>query len=137
MRIATKTRYAVRFMIDLAEHESEGRIPLKDVAQRQRISKKYLEQVVSPLVDAKLITVTRGAAGGYSIARAAEDITMADIVCATEGDLNLLDCLGSEFACPFQERCSAKSIWSGLEDAFATYLRGISLKEIADLKLIA
>ena len=75
MRIATKTRYALRFMIDLAEHESEGRIPMKKIAERQLISKKYLEQVVAPLSEAGLITVTRGATGGYAIARPAREIT--------------------------------------------------------------
>ena len=134
MRIATKTRYALRFMIDLAEHESEGRIPMKKIAQRQLISKKYLEQVVAPLSEAGLITVTRGATGGYAIARPAREITLDEIVRATEGDLYLLDCLEGSFDCPLSMRCSTQRVWKGLEHAVTSYLRGITLEDALDLE---
>lgn len=134
MRIATKTRYALRFMIDLTEHESEGRIPMKKIAQRQLISKKYLEQVVAPLSEAGLITVTRGATGGYAIARPAREITLDEIVRATEGDLYLLDCIEGSFDCPLSMRCSTQRVWRGLENAVASYLHGITLEDALDLK---
>lgn len=134
MRIATKTRYALRFMIDLAEHESEGRIPMKEIAERQLISKKYLEQVVAPLSEAGLITVTRGATGGYAIARPACEITLDEIVRATEGDLYLLDCLEGSFDCPLSMRCSTQRVWRGLEHAVTSYLHGITLEDALDLE---
>ncbi len=134
MRIATKTRYALRFMIDLAQHREEGRVPLKDIAERQGISKKYLEQVVAPLTQAELIVVARGAAGGYQLAQSPEDTTVAQIVAATEGDLNLLDCLEGSRECPLQGKCRTQHVWSGLEDAFATYLQGITLQDALEFE---
>lgn len=130
MRISTKTRYALRFMIDLAEHDGEGRVAMKDIAQRQQISKKYLEQVVAPLKEAGLIAVERGAAGGYSLANDPANITMADIVQATEGDLALLDCLEGDYDCPVRGECRTQRVWAGLEDALVGYLRGTTLAGI-------
>lgn len=97
MKLATRTRYGVRLMVDLAEHGTEGVVPLKDVAARQDISKKYLGQVAAPLVAAGLVRVERGVAGGYELARSPESITLADIVEATEGGFNLLDCTNDEW----------------------------------------
>lgn len=134
MKIATKTRYALRFMIDLAQHEGDGCIPMKDIANRQQISKKYLEQVVAPLVSAGLITVTRGAAGGYKVAHSLDDITLAQIVAATEGGLNLLDCLEGEFECPLRKECRSQDVWSGLEDVIVGYLSGVTLRQAAHLE---
>ena len=88
MKISTKTRYGMRFMIDLAQHHGEGCVALKDVAERQGISKKYLEQVVAPLTGAGLLRVTRGYQGGYELARAPETITLADVVSASAARLH-------------------------------------------------
>ena len=84
MKISTKTRYGMRFMIDLAQSQGEGRVALKDIADRQGLSKKYLEQVVAPLASAGLLDVTRGNQGGYRLSRDASAITLADIVAASE-----------------------------------------------------
>lgn len=99
MKISTKTRYGMRFMIDLAQSQGEGRVALKDIADRQGLSKKYLEQVVAPLASAGLLDVTRGNQGGYRLSRDASAITLADIVAASEDGLELLDCMGSLSAC--------------------------------------
>ena len=90
MKISTKTRYGMRAMLDLASRYEEGCTPLKDVAERQGLSKKYLEQVVAPLAAAGLLTVTRGYAGGYQLARPPRDITLADVVSASEDGLELM-----------------------------------------------
>lgn len=132
MKIATKTRYAMRVMIDLAGHSSEGCIPLKDVADRQNISKKYLEQVVSPLVAHNLLTVTRGHRGGYKLTREPKDITCAQIVSATENGLELLDCLSGEITCEREKICISQDLWSGLERAMTDYLESITLQDILD-----
>ena len=84
MKISTKSRYGMRFMIDLAQHYGEGPIALKDVAERQSISKKYLEQVVAPLSSKGLLSVTRGYMGGYQLSRSPEKITLEDVVSASE-----------------------------------------------------
>ncbi len=132
MKIATKTRYAMRVMIDLAACVDKGCVPLKDVADRQGISKKYLEQVVSPLVAHGLLKVTRGHCGGYQLTRQPKDITCAQIVSATENGLELLDCLSGEITCERESFCVSQSIWSGLERAMTEYLESITLQDILD-----
>ena len=131
MKISTKTRYGMRFMIDLAQRRGEGCVALKDVAERQGLSKKYLEQVVAPLTGAGLLRVTRGYQGGYELARAPEDITLADVVSASEDGLELLDCLSGAFTCERQDGCLSRRIWGGLEQAVRDYLAGITLAEAA------
>ncbi|MDO4289791.1 MAG: Rrf2 family transcriptional regulator [Eggerthellaceae bacterium] len=130
MKISTKTRYGMRFMIDLAQHWGEGCVALKDVAERQGISKKYLEQVVAPLTAAGLLRVTRGYAGGYELARAPQDITLADVVSASEDGLELLDCMSGLFACERQEGCLSQRIWGGLQNAMHDYLEGQTLADV-------
>lgn len=133
MKISTKTRYGMRFMIDLAQHEGDGCVALKDVAERQGISKKYLEQVVAPLTADGLLTVTRGNQGGYRLARAAKDITLADVVGASEDGLELMDCTGCLDACERADACPSRRVWSGLEDAMGAYLRSVTLADLAAL----
>ena len=132
MRISTKTRYGLRFMIDLAQRYGEGCTALKDVAKRQEISKKYLEQVASPLVSAGLLHVTRGYLGGYELARPPQQITCADIVSATEDGLGLLECTSGKFACGRDDTCPSRFVWAGLERTVANYLRGITLQDILE-----
>ncbi len=132
MKIATKTRYALRVMIDVAAHDEEGCVPLKDVAERQGISKKYLEQVVSPLVSQSLLKVTRGHKGGYQLTRKPKEITCAQIVSATENGLELLDCLSGEVVCEREGICASKNIWGGLERTMTEYLESITLQDILD-----
>ena len=132
MKIATKTRYALRVMIDVAAHDKEGCVPLKDVAERQGISKKYLEQVVSPLVSQSLLKVTRGHKGGYQLTRKPKEITCAQIVSATENGLELLDCLSGEVVCEREGICVSKNIWGGLERTMTEYLESITLQDILD-----
>lgn len=119
-------------MIDLAQHYGEGCVALKEIANRQEISKKYLEQVVSPLVSAGLLHVTRGYLGGYELARTPQQINCADIVAATEDGLELLDCTSGKFACGRDETCLSQYVWKGLEEVIATYLRGITLQDILE-----
>lgn len=90
---------------------------LKDVADRQGLSKKYLEQVVAPLASAGLLDVTRGNQGGYRLAREAASITLADIVAASEDGLELLDCMGSLSTCERSRGCPSRRVWGGLQAA--------------------
>ena len=93
MRISTKGRYALRLMLDLAEHQGDGCVSLKDVAQRQDISKKYLEQIVPTLSRAGFLLTNRGYQGGYRLARAPQDYTVGEILRLTEGGLAPVACL--------------------------------------------
>ncbi|WP_165252486.1 Rrf2 family transcriptional regulator [Adlercreutzia sp. ZJ304] len=130
MKISTKTRYGMRFMIDVAEHWGSGCISMKDVADRQGISKKYLEQVVAPLAQAGLLNVTRGNRGGFQLSRPPEEITLADIVNASEDGIELLDCLGCLSACEREDNCISHNVWGGMQHAIINYLESRTLADV-------
>lgn len=118
-------------MVDLAQHWGEGYIALKDVAERQNISKKYLEQIVSLLMNHGLLKATRGFSGGYQLAEEPGRITAAEVVRATENSLSALACINDEDACDRRDRCSSLSLWIGLEKVIIDYLQGITLADLA------
>lgn len=118
-------------MVDLAQHWGEGYIALKDVAGRQNISKKYLEQIVSLLMNHGLLKATRGFSGGYQLAEEPSRITAAEVVRATENSLSALACINDEDACDRRDRCSSLSLWIGLEKVIIDYLQGITLADLA------
>ncbi|MBO4534909.1 MAG: Rrf2 family transcriptional regulator, partial [Clostridia bacterium] len=93
MKISTKGRYALRLLVDLAEHSDEGFVPLKELATRQQISLKYAESIVSLLVKGELLLAERGASGGYRLARPADSISVATVLTLTEGSLHSVACL--------------------------------------------
>lgn len=129
MRISTKMRYGLRFMIDVAQNQGDGWLTMKDVAERQGISKKYLEQVVSPLADAGLLSVRRGKHGGFRLARPADEITLADIVSASEDGISLLDCLTCIGVCDREPQCAARNVWDGMQQALMGYLNEHTLAD--------
>ncbi|MDO4862747.1 MAG: Rrf2 family transcriptional regulator [Ruminococcus sp.] len=133
MKISTKGRYALRMLIDLASHRDEGFISLKDIAERQGISKKYLEQIVPMLNKDGILRTNRGNRGGYQLAKPPAEITVGDILRSTEGNLAPVSCL--EFApneCPRREDCSTLYIWEGLYKVVTDYLNTISLQDVID-----
>ena len=111
--ISTKGRYALRVMIDLAEHNDGSYVPLKDIAERQEISKKYLEIIVKDMVSGGLITGVSGKGGGYKLCREIDDYTVGEIIELMEGTLAPVACLaqGAE-KCPRQELCKTLPLWS-------------------------
>lgn len=117
-------------MIDLAENYGSGCMPMKEVAERQGISKKYLEQVVAPLTEAGLLSVSRGQKGGFQLSRAPEEITLADVVSASEDGLELLNCLGCLTVCEREAGCASRDVWGGMQDAITTYLEGRTLADV-------
>ncbi len=110
--ISTKGRYALRVMIDLAEHAGEKPIPLKDIAERQEISKKYLEIIVKDLVRGKLIAGASGKGGGYRLCRKPEEYAVGEIIELMEGTLSSVACLADpDMACPRKEICRTLPLW--------------------------
>ena len=131
MLISTKGRYALRVMIDLAEHQAEGFIPLKVIAQRQDISEKYLESIIKQMVKAKLVSGLRGKGGGYRLTKAPEQYTVGSILRITEDSMAPVSCLepGSE-ACPRAAECRTLSLWRGLDKVINDYLDDFTLADL-------
>ena len=116
MLISTKGRYALRVMIDLAEHPSDGFIPLKMIAERQEISEKYLESITKLLVKAKLLNGLRGKGGGYRLTRSPDQYTVGSILRLTEESLAPVACIQEgAAACPRMADCRTLSLWQGLD----------------------
>lgn len=133
MRISTKGRYALRMLAYLAAHQEEGFISLKDIADDQGISKKYLEQIVPMLNKSGILRTNRGNRGGYMLARKPEDCTIGDILRATEGSLAPVSCLEYEVNdCPRVESCATLSIWEGLYKVINEYLDSVTLRDLLD-----
>ena len=136
MKISTKGRYALRMMLDLATHQGDGYVALKDIAQRQEISKKYLEQIVPMLGKSNILRTTRGYQGGYRLCRAPEDYTVYEILSVAEGGLAPVACLDQpENTCPRAPDCLTLPVWEGLEKTIRDYLRSITLQTILDGKV--
>lgn len=120
-------------LIDLAAHQEEGFVSLKDVAERQEISKKYLEQIVPMLNKAGILRTNRGNRGGYMLAKKPDSLSVGEILRATEGSLAPVSCLEYEpNPCHRKEACSTLYIWEGLYEVVTKYLDSITLQNIID-----
>jgi Rrf2 family protein len=119
-------------MLDLAAGDNGHPISLRDVAQRQGISEKYLWQVVSPLKSAGLVASVAGAHGGYKLARSPAAITVFDILAALDGSQHMIPCTESSEICERSAGCVARKFWKGLEEVVAEYFKAASLQSLAD-----
>ena len=119
-------------MIDLAQHNGDDAKPvmMSDIAKRQELSKKYLHALLTPLKSAGLIRSTRGAKGGYSLAKSPVEITLSDILTALEGKLNIVDCVMSPTDCGRKENCPAREVWLDLNRIVDVKLRSVTLAQI-------
>lgn len=129
MQISTKGRYAMCVMLDLAEHQADGYIALKDIAQRQNISKKYLEQIVAMLNKSDILKATRGSNGGYMLANNPSKYTVGMILKLTEGSLEVVSP-----DTDIDSDTALNSVWSGLNETIDNYLESITLQDILDKK---
>ena len=132
MIVSTKGRYALRVMIDLAEHQAERYVPLKEVAARQDISEKYPENILKVLVQNGFLEGLRGKGGGYRLTRSPDQYTVAEILLLTEGSLAPVSCLtpGAP-ACERMANCRTYTMWKGLNDLIADYFGKITLADLA------
>lgn len=132
MKISTKGRYALRIMIDLSMQDSAQLIPLKTIAERQGITLKYMEQIITPLARAGFVTSYRGANGGYRLSREASSYKVGDILRVMEGTLAPVACLEDERVdCPRADICSTLEFWKGLQEVIRNY---VDSKTLADLR---
>lgn len=135
MKISTKGRYALRVMLDLAQNHTGEFIPLRDVAERQGITVKYLEQIISSLNKAGYLKSARGNSGGYRLARGPEEYRVGDILRTMEGNLAVVACLEDELnECPRSESCLTLPFWQGLNQAVGQYVDGVTLAELLNEK---
>ena len=133
MKISTKGRYALRMMIDLAEHQGEGFVALKDIAARQDISKKYLEQIIPILNRSDFLQANRGSQGGYRLSKAPKDYTVKDVLELTEGSLSPVACLDTTpVGCERSESCVTLPLWEGLAEVIENYLDSVTLQDLLE-----
>ncbi|MCL2071554.1 MAG: Rrf2 family transcriptional regulator [Oscillospiraceae bacterium] len=133
MKISTKGRYALRMLLDLAEAKDSGFISLKEIAERQGISKQYLEQIVSLLNTSDILRTSRGKQGGYMLLKEPSQYTVGQILRITEGSLAPISCLDDEVnQCERADGCKTLYMWDGLYKVIADYLDGITLADILE-----
>lgn len=133
MIVSTKGRYALRVMIDLAEHADNGYIPLREIARRQEISEKYLEIILKLLVRGELLTGLRGKGGGYRLNRRPEQYTVGEILRCTEDSLVPVACLGSAHnECHRAAECRTLPMWERLNQMVNDYFDGITIADLMD-----
>ena len=133
MKISTKGRYSLRMLLDLARHRDNGFIALKDIAERQGISKKYLEQIVTLLNHSDILRTNRGYQGGYMLAKTPDQYTVGQILRVAEGGLCVISCLADEpNQCERSGDCKTLPVWRGLQRVISEYLDGITLQMILD-----
>ena len=135
MKLSTRGRYALRMMLDIALHPDENSVSLKSIAQRQNISVKYLEQIVTPLVRGGYLRASRGAQGGYQLNRPPEEYTVGTILRTIEGSLAPVACLeaGEEF-CERQSQCVTVEVYRRIDEAIDHVVDSITLKDLVELQ---
>lgn len=130
MKISTKGRYALRVMVDLALNSNGNFISLKDIAKRQEISNKYLEQIIAMLNKAGYLETARGNTGGYKLSKNPNEYVVGDILRATEGELTPIYCLTGEGECNRKENCKTYSFWKGLDTVINEYVNSKTLEDL-------
>ncbi|MGD0021814.1 MAG: Rrf2 family transcriptional regulator [Smithellaceae bacterium] len=134
MKLSTRSRYGVRMMADLAENFGKKPVFLKDIAKREEISEKYLSIIVIPLRGAGLIQSTRGAHGGYTLAKRPEEISVQDIFNALEGKICLVDCVENPQDCPRVGICPTRDVWSVLGEKIRETLNSVTLADLVQTR---
>ena len=134
MKLSTRSRYGTRLMLDLARFYDQAPIPLAEIAKRQKLSVKYLEQLIIPLKAFGLIRSVRGARGGYRLARSPERITVGQVIEVLEGGLSLVDCVNDPKACKLRVHCLTRPLWQGVSRLIKEYLSSLTLKDVLEGK---
>ena len=131
MKVSTRGRYALRLVLDLAMHRHDGFVSLKQISERQNISKKYLEQIVPLLRRNDILRTVRGNRGGYQLAKSPDKLTVGEILQATVGTLAPVACLEDEVnRCPRARECQTLYVWNGLYQVIHDYLYHITIEDI-------
>ena len=133
MRISTRGRYALRMMVDLADHQDANTpVTLGDLAERQSISRRYLEQLATGLRNARLVVTTQGRGGGYMLKRAPAEISAAEILEAAIGPTNVVPCVAAPELCPQADTCPSRKMWVRLNESIHGILKDVSLADLRE-----
>jgi len=132
MKLSTRGRYGIHTMYDLALNAENGPQSIKAIAERGGMPEAYLEQLIAGLKRSKLVTSTRGAQGGYMLARPAKEITVGDVLRALEGGLSLVECLDGEDCCDRAFACPSRIVWQKLRDGMTAIVDGITLQDMVE-----
>lgn len=130
MKLSTKGRYATRILLCISRLEGDLPVPKKRISEQEGISTDYIEQIIVPLKNAGLVNSVRGLRGGFRLAKDPADITVYDVLSASEGDINLVGCLAE--GCSNSDACVVQRVWQGASDVLQTYFSKITLKELHD-----
>ena len=132
MKLSTRTRYGTRALLELALHEGQGPVFLKDIAGSQQISLAYLEHLIAPLISGGIIRSTKGPKGGITLAKKPGDIKMIEITHLLEGSLAPVECVDHPEVCGRSKQCVTRDIWSELKEAMDGVLASTTLQDLAD-----
>jgi Rrf2 family protein len=130
MKFSTKIRYGIRTRLEIALNEGNDGILQKQIAKNQGLSFKYLDQIISSLKAADLISTVRGKKSGYKLTRKASEITILDIHNAFEPGIQIVDCLSEHINCPVEKRCAPRNLWKGLNECIENYLTHFTLEDL-------
>ena len=135
--ISTKGRYALKVMVELAEHDAEEYIPLKGIAEKLNISQKYLESISTILSKGHMVEGVSGKKGGYRLNRKPEEYRVGDILRLTEGSMAPVDCVDEELGhCPKMTECATSVVWKRLNDAISDVIDNITLQDLVDWQIV-
>jgi Rrf2 family protein len=138
MKLSTRSRYGTRLLLDMAQRYDQGPIQLGDIAKRQEISLKYLEQIIIPLKKAHLVVTVRGPKGGHILARPPAEITLAEIVSLLEENVSLVQCTENAAICRRAETCPTRLIWKEMSQAMIGLLKSVTLADLVEkAKMVA
>ena len=130
--VSTKGRYALRMILDLAENSTGSYVPLKEIAERQNISLKYMEAIMPNLVKAGLVSAIQGKGGGYILSKNIGEYTVGEVLKASEGSMVPVSCLEGGFECPRAEGCKTLPIWRKLDGMIRDYLNSVRLTDLLE-----
>ena len=132
MKLSTRGRYGTRALLELALHQEDGLVLLKDIARKQEISQRYLEHVIRPLVAGGILRSTRGAGGGIALAKSPEEIRMSDVIQLLEGSIAPTDCVDDGSICTRSDTCATRDIWCEIRDAVTRVLESTRLSDLVE-----
>ena len=132
MRLSTRGQYATRALLDLALHQDEAPILLKDISRRQQISQRYLEHLITPLITAGIVISTRGPKGGISLAKLPEEIRLDEVIQLLEGAIAPVDCVNNPETCMRSRSCATREVWDELREAITRFLRSVTIRDLME-----